>query len=299
MIFDGFSKIYTYKKENKNDLKYPKIFNFYMPEEGMISISILSENNWHYHRDLRAEHHPASLIIAQYDNNNNEVTQNGLINYHMYILVDTEKIQLEKNKFLFLCKFFDPISNEIGTGGSQLTKGALNMSEKIRKKISNNKLELKKGEFWIRIEDVKKLFLRSDLCHMIFDGSSKIYKYQNENENYIYPKIFNFYMPEEGLISISILSEKNWHYHRELRDEQNPTSLILAQYDNDNNEIKDILLTKYQSNDDTEISKYLNKGYYLVWAYTYNNSKNNLINIRFCSDVKIGIKYMGDDINFE
>ena len=236
-------------------------------------------------------------ICISLTKNNNEVTQNGLISYHMYILIDTEKIELEKNKILFLCKFFDPTSNEIG--GGERTKGSLYISEKIKKKISNDKLELKKGEFWIRIEDVKKLFLRSDLCHMIFDGCSKIYKYQNENENYIYPKIFNFYMPEEGLISISILSEKNWHYHRELRDEQNPTSLILAQYDNDNNEIKDILLTKYQSNDDTEISKYLNKGYYLVWGYTYNNSKNNLINIRFCSDVKIGIKYMGDDINFE
>jgi len=106
-------------------------------------------------------------------------------------------------------------------------------------------------------------------------------------------------MPEEGMISISILSEKNWHYHRDLRDEHKPTSLILAQYDNINNEIKDILLTKYQSNEDTEISKFLYKGYYIVWAYTYNTSKNNSIQIRFCSDVKIGIKYMGDDTNFE
>ena len=239
-------------------------------------------------------------ICISLTKNNNEVTQNGLINYHMYILVDTEKIQLEKNKFLFLCKFFDPISTEIGMGDSQQTKGALNMSEKIRKKISNNKLELKKGEFWIQIEDVKKLFLRSDLCHMIFDGFSKIYKYEKEKEgDLVYPKIFNFYMPEEGMISISILSQKNWHFHRDLREEHNPTSLIVAQYDNTNNQIKDILLTKYQSNEDTEISKFLYKGYYIVWAFTYNNSKNNLIQIRFCSDVKICIKYMGDDTNFE
>ena len=239
-------------------------------------------------------------ICISLTKNNNEVTKNGLINYHMYILVDTEKIELEKNNILFLCKFFDPSSNEIGMGEWNQTRGSLNMTEKIRKKISNNKLEMKKGEFWIQIEDVKKLFLRSDLCHMIFDGFSKIYKFKKENEkDLIYPKIFNFYMPEEGMISISILSEKNWHYHRDLREEHNPTSLILFQYDNINNEIKDILLTKYQSNEDTEISKFLYKGYYIVWAYTYNTSKNNSIQIRFCSDVKIGIKYMGDDTNFE
>ena len=240
-------------------------------------------------------------ICISLTKNNNEVTQNGLTNYHMYILVDTEKIELEKNNFLFLCKFFDPNSNEIGMGEWNQTRGSLNMSEKIRKKISNDKLEMKKGEFWILIEDVKKLFLRSDLCHMIFDGFSKIYTYKKENKNDLkYPKIFNFYMPEEGMISISILSEKNWHYHRDLRDEHNPASLIIAQYDNNNNEIKDILLTKYQSNEDTEISKFLYKGYYIVWCYIYNNnSKNNSTHIRFCSDVKIGIKYMNDDTNFE
>ena len=240
-------------------------------------------------------------ICISLTKNNNEVTQNGLTNYHMYILVDTEKIELEKNNFLFLCKFFDPNSNEIGMGEWNQTRGSLNMSEKIRKKISNDKLEMKKGEFWILIEDVKKLFLRSDLCHMIFDGFSKIYTYKKENKNDLkYPKIFNFYMPEEGMISISILSEKNWHYHRDLRDEHNPASLIIAQYDNNNNEIKDILLTKYQSNEDTEISKFLYKGYYIVWCYIYNNnSKNNSTQIRFCSDVKIGIKYMNDDTNFE
>jgi hypothetical protein len=234
-------------------------------------------------------------ICISLTKNNNEVTKNGLINYHMYILIDTEKVELEKNNFLFLCKFCDPNISQIADGELSDTRGLLYLTERIKKKISSDKLELKKGEFWISIDDVKKLFLRSDICHMIFDGFSRIYTYKSENNKIFFPKIFNFYMPEEGMISISVLLEKNWHFHRELRDEQNPSSLIIAQYDNTNNEIKNILLTKYQSNEDTEISKFLNKGYYLVWAYTLNNS----IKIRFCSDVKISIKYMGDDINFE
>ena len=237
-------------------------------------------------------------ICISLTKNNNEVTKNGLINYHFYILIDTEKIELEKNKFLYLCKFFDPTPLDM-TGESPQFIGTLKTNEKIKNKISSDKFELKKGEFWITIDDVKKLFLRSDLCHMIFDGFSKIYKYSIKSEEKNYPNVFNFYMPEEGLISISLLLGKNWHFHRELRDEQNPTSLIIAQYDNETNEIKDIISTKYQSNENTEISQYLNKGYYIVWIYFLNKTKNNSINIRFSSDIKISIKYKGLDINFE
>ena len=238
-------------------------------------------------------------ICISLTKNTNEVTKNGLINYHMYILTDTEKIELNKNNFVFLCKFYDPSESRSGIGDLTQIKGFLNISEEIRKKISNDKLEIKKGEFWIHIEDVKKLFLRSDLCHMIFDGFNKIYEFKKEKDELIYPKIFNFYMPEEGIISVSIFLEKNWHFHRELREVHNPTSLIIAKYDNVNNEIQDVILTKYQSNDDTEISKYLNKGYYLVWAYSFNSENNNSIKIKFCSDIKISIKYKGNDINFE
>ena len=233
--------------------------------------------------------------------NNNEVNKYGLISYHMYILIDTEKIELDKNKYIFLCKYYDPSENIKDIGELSQTGRMLSMNEEIRKKISNDKLELKKGEFWIRIEDVKKLFLRSDICHMVFDGFSKIYEFkkEKEKEDLIYPKVFNFYMPEEGMVSISIFLEKNWHYHRELRESHNPTSLIIVQYDNTNNQIKDIILTKYQSNEDTEISKFLPKGYYIVWAYSMISKGNNAIKIRFCSDIKISIKYLGNDLNFE
>ena len=238
-------------------------------------------------------------ICISLTKNNNEVTKCGLINYHFYILIDVEKVELEKNKFLFLCKFYDPTFHEMVGEYPPFIGTLLKTSEKIKKKMNNDKLMLKKGEFWIQIDDVKKMFLRSDLCHMIFDGYYKIYEYIIKSEEKNYPNIFNFYMPEEGLISISLLLEKNWHFHRELREGQNPASLIIAQYDNETNEINDIILTKYQSNENTEISKYLNKGYYIVWIYFLNKAKNNSIHIRFCSDINISIKFKGLDINFE
>ena len=240
-------------------------------------------------------------ICISLTKNNDEVNENGLINYHMYILSDTEKIELDNNNYIFLCKFYDPYEKGINTENINPVRGKLIMTEEILKKISRDKLEIKKGEFWILLEDVKKLFLRSDICHMVFDGFSKIYEFKKEKDELIYPNVFNFFMPEEGMVSISILSEKNWHFHRELREYQTPTNLILVQYDIDKYETKDIIATKYQSNEDTELSKFLNKGYYLIWAYTMSsdNNINNNIKIRICSDAKLGIKYIGNDFNFE
>ena len=163
-------------------------------------------------------------------NNNINIVKNGLINYHMYILVETEKVEMGKNLYLNLCKFRDP-TDESNWVGDWSEKSEL-WNEKIRKKINKNKLNLKKGEFWICVEDIKKFFIRSDICHMIYDGFAKYFEYKNKE--LLSPKIFNFYFQEEGMISISIY-EKNWHYHRELREIHHPTSLIIAEYDTKNN----------------------------------------------------------------
>ena len=229
--------------------------------------------------------------------NDKDAVKKGLLNYHMYILIETEKIEMGKNLYFYLCKFRDPTgeSNWIGdwNENSEL------WNEKIRTKINKNKLNLKKGEFWICIEDVKKYFIRSDICHMIYDGFSKYFEFKEKE--LLTPKIFNFYLQEEGMVSISIY-EKNWHYHRELRCIQHPTSLIIAEYDITNNSIKNVI-TKYESNNDVEIAKKLQKGYYLVWAYKTNDFNEKQIadymKIRFCSDAKMSIKFKGNDENFE
>ena len=228
---------------------------------------------------------------------NKDVLRKGLLNHHMYILTETEKIDMGKNLFLYLCKFRDPTgeSNWIGDWNE---KSEL-WNEKIRKKINKNKLNLKKGEFWICIEDVKKYFIRSDICHMIYDGFSKYFEFKEKE--ILSPKVFNFYLQEEGMVSISIY-EKDWHFHRELRYINHPTSLIISEYDIKNNSIKNVI-TKYESNNNVEINKKLKKGYYLVWAYkTFDKNEKigvDEMKIKFCSDAKISIKFKGNDDNFQ
>ena len=230
-------------------------------------------------------------------NSNKDVLKKGLLNHHMYILIETEKIDMGKNLFLYLCKYRDPTgeSNWIGDWNE---KSEL-WNEKIRKKINKNKLNLKKGEFWICKEDVKKYFIRSDICHMIYDGFSKYFEFKDKE--LLSPKIFNFYLQEEGMVSISIY-EKDWHFHRELRYIQHPTSLVIAEYDINNNSIKNVI-TKYESNNNVEINKKLQKGYYLVWAYKTCDQNEKIgveeMKIKFCSDSKISIKNKGNDDNFQ
>ena len=229
-------------------------------------------------------------------NNNKDVVKKGLLNYHMYILIETEKIDMGKNLYLYLCKFRDPTgeSNWIGDWNE---KSEL-WTEKIRKKINKNKLNLKNGEFWICIEDVKKYFIRSDICHMIYDGFSKTFEFKDKELST--PKIFNFYLQEEGIVSISIY-EKNWQFHREIRYVSHPTSLIIAEYDIKNNSIKNVI-TKYESNNNVEKTKNLQKGYYLVWAFKTNDINEKIIademKIKFCSDSKMSIKFKGNEENF-
>lgn len=41
---------------------------------------------------------------------------------------------------------------------------------------------------------------------------------------------FKFVSRKKGILSISVC-EKNWRYHRELRDVEHPTSIMIAEYE--------------------------------------------------------------------
>ena len=162
-----------------------------------------------------------------------------------------------------------------------------------------DKSELRDGEFWISITDYLKLFLRTDICHMLTDGYTKYFKFKKAELTT--PKVFNYYVQEDGIVSISIL-EKNWHFHRELRNISHPTSLIVAEYDPSNNSIKKIY-SKYENNEDLELTKTLKKGYYLVWAYKTTDPNEKIaaeeMVVRFCAIAKGSVNLVGDDTDFE
>ena len=229
---------------------------------------------------------------------NKAVEEKGLFGYHTYIFEDILKLEDDKNNKMNIIKLRD-IDNELGLNNTFRERKKL-WSDKLKSKIDkNNKLDLDENEFLLSFEDFYKLFLRTDLCYMLTDGFT--FSYEFEESQLLLPKVFNFAVKEDGMASISIF-EKNWRYHRELRNVSHPTSLVIAQYDPSNQKIKKIY-SKYENNEDVDIIETLSKGFYLVWAYKTTDPNENIISeemiVRFCTQAKGSVDFVGDDNNFE
>ena len=231
-------------------------------------------------------------------NNNKEVEEKGLFNYHTYILQDTEKVEVNKDNFIYLIKLKDAEYETTNWSGDFSPKSNL-WNDNLKSKINQSKLELKDDELWISLDDFHKLFIRTDDCHMLTDGFVSYFQF--EGKQIKSPKVFNLNVLEDGFVSVSIL-EKNWHYHRELRNISHPTSLIIAEYDPSNKTIKNVY-SKYENNEDLELTKKLKKGFYIVWAYKTNDPNEKVIpeevNVKFLTLSKSKVELVGDDLNFD
>ena len=229
-------------------------------------------------------------LIFSLTTDNKEVEEKGLYIYHTYIVEDLEKVEN-----VCLLKLRDP-EVEANWTGDYSPQSKL-WTDKLKSKLGK-KFELKDGEFWMSLEDFHKLFIRTDACHMLTDGLTSSFKFTKDQLKT--PKVFNLYVAKEGVVSVSVL-EKNWHFHRELRNVSHPTSLIIAEYDSNKN-IKQVF-SKYENNEDLEITKTLKKGLYLVWAYKTTDPNEKFpaeeMNVKFLSLQKASVELVGDDVNFE
>ena len=161
---------------------------------------------------------------------NPEVEEKGLFSLHSYVLEAVEKVEVEQDKFVHLVKIRD--AEEEANWVGDYAPNSTAWTEAIKSKISPEKLNTKDYEYWMTLEDYFRLFIRTDICHMLTDGFTSYFKFDKLDT----PKVFDFSVEEDGLVAISLL-EKNWHYHRELRNISHPTSLIVAEYDPSNKRI--------------------------------------------------------------
>ena len=236
-------------------------------------------------------------LIFSLTSDNKEVEKKGLYIYHTYIVEELEKVETDKNQFVYLVKIRDAEVEANWVG--DFSPNSNLWTDKLKSKLGKNKLELKDGEFWIPLDDFHKLFIRTDACHMLTDGLTTSFKF--EKDNFKAPKVFNLYVQQDGIVSVSVLG-KNWHYHRELRNVSHPTSLIIAEYDPSNKNIKHIY-SQYENNEDLEITKLLKKGFYLVWAYKTTDPNEKILAeemiVKFLAMPKAKVELVGDDVNFE
>ena len=234
-------------------------------------------------------------LIVTFSKSNDDVELKGYSKNCGFVIlycleIDNKKLCVIKNCFIeddYIFKGEFSIENDFWTNEN-------------KNKIDNmNSINLNdKSLIWITIEDLHKYFLRTDICHLIFNGKVKNYEIK---ENLNLPKIYNLYIPKKCLISISILGD-NILFHRENLNISQPTSLIIAEYDPSLLLIKEIY-GNYNSNGESMKTINLNPGYYLIWAYrtidySLFEKNNSNYKIRFICNVNYSIKEIGNDNNF-
>ena len=233
--------------------------------------------------------------------NEEELEQMGLVRDHNYVLVDIVEIKDKDNKDVLLCKLKNPVLSDNNWKGDWSDESDF-WTDEINNQINEEILETKNNEFFININDLLKYFYRTDICHIIFNGYSKIFDFNsNEKTNLDEPHIFNFYLENKGKVSISV-SEKNWKYHKELKIYSHPTSLVLVEYEPDNLNIKNIY-TSFETDKDIELTLLLNEGFYFLWVFKYflneEENRNKNMKIKLLSESQFNTKYLGPDNNFQ
>ena len=226
-----------------------------------------------------------------------EVKDKGLYGYHTYVVEDTEKIELEPGKNLCLLKLLDPLGQTKWNGDYNPSSPL--WTDELKAKVNPEKLNVKNGELLISLDEFHKFFVRTDGCYMLLNGFKKPFKF--DKDQLVTPKIFHLSVQEDGMVNFTIL-EKNWRFHRELRNTFHPTSLIVAEYDPSAKIVKKVY-SNYECNEDLSLTVTLPKGLYLVWAYKTIDPNEKIplegMTVEFCTLTKASVELIGDDVNFE
>ena len=230
-------------------------------------------------------------IISSATKNEDDVYEKGLIRGYNYTVLNTEEIEGDNNEKVQLLK----LRNDLG---KTEWNGDWSKESELFDQIPEEKRDLKEGEFYISLKDFIKYFSRTDLCHIIYNGYTKTFDFTMSDITF--PHIFNFYLSEKTNVSVSVI-EKNWRFHRELRNISHPTSIIIAEYQ-PNEKNLNYITCNYESYDNAEKTRELNPGYYLIWVFKAMNQSEKpspeSMKVRIISGGEINIKYIGNDNDF-
>ena len=241
-----------------------------------------------------------NAIICSSSRNDEEIIDVGLIGGTTYTLLSADEVEDDKNRKVCLLKLRNDFGKTEWSG--DWSENSVYWNDNIKNQIPTEKMELKQGEFFIGLKDFMRYFSRTDICHVICNGVTKTYIFDNAND-LAYPHIFNIYLPQKGNVSVAV-SDKNWRFNRELKNKNvsHPTSIIIAGYEPGNPKFNYVTGT-YESSDDAEKTRELEPGYYLVWAYLgMNQSEKPLpesMTVRIIAEGDMTVQYIGPDPGFD
>ena len=198
--------------------------------------------------------------------------KNGLLPNHAFSVLKCFDVKIKKKNYR-LIKLRNPWGYIELTGDlNDKCKFLYNELKNINYIIENENDD--NGIFYMEISDFKNSFISTDICYIIYNSKIKLYNCDNYGH---LPHVFNLYINNDNsMVSISI-SKKFWRFNRIMKEKQYPASCIITKINNDNKDNQNILFTdfigNFESEDDVDIFKILNKGQYLIYTYCdFNHS---------------------------
>ena len=232
------------------------------------------------------------VICASTRGDDDSIEKKGLIKGHTYSLLNTYNVELKNGSNELLLQLLNPWGYREWIGNYSDSSSKWNdVKNKDDLLINARNTAKTKGSFFISINDFQKYFIRTDICHIMFDCNLSLHKI--ESNELTLPNVYNLYIPEDNTtISISLIKE-HWRNHRELSTTQFPATLILMKYNDDPNADSKFPLINfygdYHSCDNCNINiSSLSQGFYIIFTYiAYNyclSSKPNFAVLKIMSN---------------
>ena len=218
----------------------------------------------------------------------------GLASNHAYTVIQAKKWE---DKKIYLVMIRNPWGHgewngKWSDGSSAWTPELIDYFKMVKKED---------GIFWMDVDDYKKYFEDTEICHLMFDSVVKNYHFDFE-KYFLAPNIFNFKLSSKGNTSIRAIFKQN-RFNRNLKNEKRPFVMILGQYNNYKQIIKTYSKTQTYGEELCLINE-LDEGFYVLWTYVnYSeiiNKKDFSYTLQITSENHTNLicEYMGLDSSF-
>ena len=226
-----------------------------------------------------------------------DVVDKGLVNSHAYTLIGTFILK-SKGKEIQMVKMRNTWGFKEWKGDWSDSSPLWGPEERGQVPDFSNKDD---GTFYISFDDYFNNFIVTDICFVMYDCHSKSFVIDKTNDNIKHGQVFNIYMEEDGLFTVNLI-RKMWRFHRELKNVIIPSFIAIMRYNPDEEDQCQVLSSfqgVYDSYEDVSITKYLKKGFYVIYCYHdyYHSSQKgeNFYIVKFDSPAVFKYRYVGND----
>jgi hypothetical protein len=247
--------------------------------------------------------------IIQVNKNNNMVflTPNednknkcGIINKKAYQLIDVFEIKKDdSDEFFKLFKIRNLFEYQNYTGDWNPNSKLWN--DNIKNIIDYDEKE--NNIIYMSLDNLLNFFSKISIIHTMFNCNIKLIKlenFQDENSIISIPQVFNLYIPETSKVSFSLIIKKIIDKNINYNDRCIPSNICISKYNPVNKKIINFEGC-FNSNENSEFSRKLETGFYIIWTYLVSEKSNEKINeyyFKIASESLFKLTLYTQDIKF-